>query len=73
LNEKATRKGGYLFIITCNGLKIKQPPASSGCFCGVFWMLFIFGFCIIYLFRSYPYNMTPKRLSQHYLLKMFLD
>jgi len=27
-------------------------------------MLFIFGLCISFLFRSYPYNMTAKRLCQ---------
>lgn len=26
--------------------------------------LFIFGLCISFLFRSYPYNMTAKRLCQ---------
>jgi hypothetical protein len=29
-----------------------------------FSVIFIFGPCIIYLLRNYPYNMTEKRLCQ---------
>ena len=36
---------------------------------GVLQFLFIFGLCIIFLFRSYPYNIVQKRLCQHYLYK----
>jgi len=30
-------------------------------------MLFIFGLCIIFLFRSYPYDMGENRLCQRFL------
>ena len=42
-------------------------------YCGVFCVLFIFGFCIIFLFRSYPYNMMPFRLCQHYFAKKIYE
>ena len=49
----------------------KQPPASSGCFqkSGVLQFLFIFGLCITFLFRSYPYNKLYKCLCQQYFYK----
>lgn len=40
-------------------------------FCGVIFVLFIFGFCIIYLFSSYPYIMMPKRLCQRFFSIIF--
>ena len=36
---------------------------------GVLQVLFIFGFCITFLFRSYPHNKSQKCLCQQYFYK----
>ena len=63
---------GWLFCWLIVASIKKQPPASSGCFSsGVLRVLFIFGSCIIFLFRSYPYNIALKSLCQRFFEKIF--
>ena len=72
-NENAQLPSGMLGVFVAKGYfyKVKQPPASSGCFgSGVFWVLFLFlapvKCWITFLFRSYPYNKPWKRLCQQF-------